>query len=320
MKIASEEKNNVSKSGKGKLAKPFLKWAGGKSQLLETFANFYPKELETNRIKNYYEPFIGGGAVFFDVVQKYSIEAAFLFDINEELILTYQVVQKDVNKLVEQLHELQNRYLRLNQDERSEFFYKVRNEFNKNRLSIEYSRYSEKWITRAAQIIFLNKTCFNGLFRFNSKGEFNVPAGRYKNPKILDEPNLRNVSKTLEIAEIRKADFTEITNLVKPLSFVYFDPPYRPLNKTSSFTSYSKKIFGDDEQEQLAAIFSELHQKGIKLMLSNSDPKNYDPDDCFFDELYKHFNIYRVLAKRSINSVASKRKAIKEIIVTNYAV
>lgn len=302
------------------IAKPFLKWAGGKGQLLETFTNFYPKELKTNHIKNYYEPFIGGGAVFFDVVQKYSIDAAFLFDINEELILTYNVVQKDAGKLVEQLAGLQNKYFRLNQHERSEFFYKVRDEFNKNRLKTNYSKYSEKWIKRAAQIIFLNKTCFNGLFRFNSKGEFNVPAGRYKNPKILDEQNLLNASKILGIAEIRKADFSEITNLIKPSSFVYFDPPYRPLNKTSSFTSYSKNIFGDEEQKQLAAIFSELHKKGINLMLSNSDPKNYNPDDCFFDELYKKFHISRVSAKRSINSVASKRNAIKEIIVTNYAV
>ena len=318
MKLNSiENKSNEIRTDK--LAKPFLKWAGGKGQLLETFADYYPEELKVNRIKNYYEPFIGGGAVFFDIAQKYSIESAFLFDINEELILTYRVVQRDVNKLMEQLARLQKKYIKLDQNERTDFFYLVRNDFNRTRKNIDNSVYSENWVKRAAQIIFLNKTCFNGLFRFNSKGEFNVPAGRYKNPKILDEQNLLKCSKILEIAEIRKADFKEITNFVKPSSFVYLDPPYRPINKTSSFTSYSKKIFGDNEQKQLAAIFFKLHNNGIKLMLSNSDPKNYNPDDAFFDDLYKHFNISRVSAKRSINSVASKRKPIKEIIVTNYS-
>lgn len=318
MKLNSiENKSNASRTDK--LAKPFLKWAGGKGQLLETFADYYPEMLKTNQVKNYYEPFIGGGAVFFDIAQKYSIESAFLFDINEELILTYRVVQRDVNKLIEQLAGLQKKYINLDQNERTDFFYFVRDDFNKTLKSIDISVYSEKCIKRAAQIIFLNKTCFNGLFRFNSKGEFNVPAGRYKNPKILDEQNLLKCSNILKIAEIRKADFKEMTNFVKPSSFVYLDPPYRPINKTSSFTSYSKKIFGDNEQKQLAAIFFKLHNNGIKLMLSNSDPKNYNPDDDFFDDLYKHFNISRISAKRSINSVASKRKPIKEIIVTNYS-
>lgn len=300
--------------------KPFLKWAGGKGQLLETFADFYPPELKTNQVKNYYEPFIGGGAVFFDIAQKYSIDAAYLYDINEELILTYKVVQQDVSKLTEQLGEFQKKYHKINKNEQSYFFYKVRDDFNEALLQTDYNRYSEKWIKRAAQIIFLNKTCFNGLFRFNSKGEFNVPVGRYKNPKILNEQNLLNASKLLSVAEIRKADFKESTCRVEPDSFVYFDPPYRPINKTSSFTSYSKNVFGDKEQKELAQVFSKLHDKGTKLMLSNSDPKNVAPNDQFFDELYRQFHIYRVSAKRSINSNAAKRNAINEIIVTSYPV
>lgn len=319
MNIKSRNNNIISKD-KTFQAKPFLKWAGGKGQLLEKFADFYPDELKKNRIKNYYEPFIGGGAVFFDIAQKYSINSAFLFDINEELILAYMVVQKDVSKLMEQLDLLQKKYCKLDENAQSQFFYNVRDEFNKNRLQTNYNRYSGKWIKRAAQIIFLNKTCFNGLFRFNSKGEFNVPAGRYKNPKILNEQNLCNVSKLMGIAEIRKADFKEITNHAKTESFVYFDPPYRPLNKTSSFTSYSKNAFGENEQKELAAIYSELHNRGIKLMLSNSDPKNFNPDDHFFDEMYKQFYISRVSARRSINSNASKRSGVNEIIVTNYPV
>lgn len=301
-------------------AKPFLKWAGGKGQLLETFSGFYPPELKVNQVQNYYEPFIGGGAVFFDIAQKYTIKSAFLCDVNAELILTYRVVQKDVSKLMEHLDLLRRKYEKPDEEKQQQFYYETRNDFNNNRFSINYTSYSEQWIKRAAQIIFLNKTCFNGLFRFNSKGGFNVPAGRYKNPKILDEQNLRKTSALLSIAEIKTADFKEITHHIKPGSFVYFDPPYRPINKTSSFTSYSKNIFGDKEQIELARVFTGLHKKGAKLMLSNSDPKNVDSGDQFFDELYNPYHIYRVSAKRSINSNAAKRNAISEIIVTNYPV
>ncbi|HDR50870.1 MAG TPA: Dam family site-specific DNA-(adenine-N6)-methyltransferase, partial [Mariniphaga anaerophila] len=170
------------------------------------------------------------------------------------------------------------------------------------------------------QIIFLNRTCFNGLFRFNSKGEFNVPQGRYKNPKILDAENLLKVSQLLSVAEIQNADFREIKNRVNENTFIYYDPPYRPLNQTSSFTAYSKNSFGDPEQIALSTLFSELDQKGVKQMLSNSDPKNHNPEDHFFDDLYKDFQIFRVPARRMINSAGDKRQAINEIVVTNYCV
>ncbi len=299
-------------------AKPFLKWVGGKRQLLEQFEKLYPIELELKRIKNYYEPFVGGGAVFFDVVQNYEIENAYLYDINDELILTYKVIQKDVNKLIEFLYRYDKQYKKLNEEKKKEYYYELRENYNIQRFNIDYNKYSENWVPRAAQSIFLNKTCFNGLFRFNSKGGFNAPMGRYKNPKILDQQNLLNVSKLLEIATIKKANFKEVKNDIKNNSFVYFDPPYRPISKTSSFTSYSKYTFQDDEQLQLASLFYELDQRGHKLMLSNSDPKNTDPEDDFFESIYSTFNITRVDAKRSINSNGSKRNSIKEIVVTNY--
>lgn len=300
------------------LAKPFLKWAGGKGQLISMFRDFYPVELKTGEIKNYYEPFIGGGAVFFDVVQQYNVESAFLYDINPELILTYRVIQQDVFKLIEVLGSYQKWYEKSDEKAQNELFYKIRDEFNKDLHQTNFSKFNESWFKRAAQIIFLNKTCFNGLFRFNQKGEFNVPAGRYKNPKILDEQNLLKVSKLLSVAEIRNAGFESVEQDISGNAFVYFDPPYRPISKTSGFTSYSSFKFGDTEQMKLADLFNRLHEKGIKLMLSNSDPKNNDPEDHFFDEIYKNFKIARIPARRMINSNPAKRDAINEIVVTNY--
>jgi DNA adenine methylase len=312
------QKTNLKNSVKESPGKPFLKWAGGKGQLLDAFQKFYPKELSEGKIETFCEPFVGGGAVFFDIVQKYPIKSALLFDNNEDLILTYQVVQKEVQNLVEQLNLLQRQYLELNEEKRTAFYYNVREQFNAQKKSLNYYKFSKKWIERAAQIIFLNRTCFNGLFRFNSSGEFNVPQGRYKNPKILDAENLRKVSQLLSVAEILKADFKEIQKRVNENTFVYYDPPYRPLNQTSSFTAYGKDAFGDTEQIALATLFSELNQKGVKQMLSNSDPKNHNPEDHFFDELYKDFHIFRVPARRAINSAGDKRQAINEIVVTNY--
>ena len=299
-------------------AKPFLKWAGGKTQLLQKFRELYPKQLTEGKIKNYYEPFLGSGAVFFDIAQHYKIENAYLYDINEELILTYKVIQEDAAKLNEYLFRYQKSYSKLTKKQKAKYFYEQRVNYNLQRFNIDYNKYSEAWIARAAQIIFLNRTCFNGLFRVNSKGEFNTPAGDYKNPTICDEYNLLAVAKILEYATIKKADFTQLKRDVRANSFVYFDPPYRPISKSASFTAYSKNDFTDKEQNQLADLFHFLNSKGSLCMLSNSDPKNNDPKDNFFDDLYKYYNILRVPAKRMINSNASKRGAINEIVVTNY--
>ena len=299
-------------------AKPFLKWAGGKGQLLQRFQELYPEELLQNKIANYYEPFLGSGAVFFDLVQRFSIKSAYLCDINEDLILTYKVIQLHINELVEELSKLSKSYLKLDKQQRHDFFYERRKLFNEQKVKIDFEKYSHIWIQRAATIIFLNRTCYNGLYRVNLKGEFNAPFGRYENPTICDETNLFAVSKLLAIAEIRKANYSEVLHHVKNNSFVYFDPPYRPISKTSNFKSYSNSVFTDDEQRKLAHIFDKLDTKGIKVMLSNSDPKNIDPNDQFFDTIYNKYNIIRIPARRLINSNASKRGQVNEIVVTNY--
>jgi DNA adenine methylase len=301
-------------------ARPFLKWAGGKGQLLDIFQNYFPKALAEGTIENYYEPFLGGGAVFFKIIQEFQIDSAWLYDNNRDLILTYLSVRDDVSGLIKELDQMEKIYNNLDEARQKEYFYRIRNDFNSQLNELKYKNFSKAWSKRAAQIIFLNRTCFNGLFRFNSKGEFNVPHGRYKNPRISDAQNLEKVSKLLAGVSIRHADFREMAKDVKDRSFVYYDPPYRPLNRTSHFTAYSKENFGDAEQKELAKLFAFLDKKKVLQMLSNSDPKNYDPGDNFFDELYNEFQIDRVPARRAINSNAAKRSAISEIIVTNYPV
>lgn len=303
-----------------KTAKPFIKWVGGKSQLLSKFREVYPIELKSQKIRYYYEPFLGSGAVFFDIVQNYKIQSAYLYDCNPELILAYKVVQKDVIRLMEFLERYEREFLKLSKRDRKSYYYTQRQNYNLQRFNIDYKRYSENWISRAAQFIFLNKTCFNGLYRVNSKGEFNSPIGEYESPKIFDPNNLLAVHEILQIAEIETREFYEVQEYLKPNSFVYFDPPYRPISKTSYFQSYNTKPFDDNSQIQLANIFKLMNKKGVKLMLTNSDPKNTNPNDNFFDEIYKDFYIIRIPAKRVINSDGSKRGEINEILVTNYPV
>lgn len=300
-------------------AKPFLKWAGGKSQLLKEFNKRLPEKiLKSKKIDNYIEPFIGGGAMFFFLRKNYNIKKSTIFDINSELIIGYTVIQNDYKKLINELTDLEDNYLAKSEEERKEYYYSIRTAYNEQMMDFDYDNYNDQWIERAKYLIFLNKTGFNGLFRQNKKGEFNVPVGRYKNPKICDEKNLVEVNKALKHTSIIRGDFSNAAKYVDNESFIYLDPPYRPLNKTSSFTSYAKDGFTDDDQRRLAEFFREMDNKGAKLMLSNSDPKNNDPDDNFFDELYQKYNIERVPAKRFINCDASKRGAINEIIVRNY--
>lgn len=283
------------------------------------FEQYYPSDLKEGKIKKYIEPFVGGGAVFFDIIQKYEINSAYLYDINDELLIVYQVIQKNPEIIVEYLERLSKQYKCLSEDERKDFFYKVRTNYNLQRFQINYNKYSENWIPRAAQLIFLNKTCFNGLFRLNRQGEFNVPFGKYRNPKILDEENIFNVYKILQKAEIRNGDFEDCEELVDERTFVYFDPPYRPISQTSSFTSYSKFDFGDGEQVRLGSYFTKLDKKyGAKLMLSNSDPTNNNPDDKFFINLFSNFQIHKVSANRMINCNGAKRGHVNELLITNY--
>lgn len=300
-------------------AKPFMKWAGGKGMVIEKLANLFPPDMKMGKIRNYVEPFIGGGALFFYIAQNFpSINSFFISDVNEELILAYKTIQKNVEGLISFLTALEKKYRSLDEPEQRDFFYHKRADFNNKIASIDFKIYCDNWIERTATIIFLNRTCFNGLFRVNSKGEFNVPFGDYKNPKICDAGNLRAVSELLQKTEIKLGDFETSNVFVDSSTFVYFDPPYRPLSKTASFTSYSKMEFNDKSQKRLAEYFALLSERKAKLMLSNSDPKNINPEDKFFENLYEGFRIERVDVSRIINSNASKRGKIKELVILNY--
>ena len=299
--------------------KPFLKWAGGKTQLINKIESILPDVFTKNKkIKSYFEPFVGGGAIFFYLASNYNIKEAFLYDINKELILSYNTIKNDPDELINHLIELQNDFLPKDHAERKEYFLSIRKKFNSDLENINFDSYSKKHIIRASYTIFLNKTCFNGLFRLNKKGEFNVPMGKYKNPTICDEKNIKNVAKALKIANIFNKSFIGSEKLIDDESLVYLDPPYRPLNKTSNFTSYSENEFNDDDQMKLANYFDRITKKGAIAILSNSDPKNEDENDNFFDDLYQNYDIMRVKAKRFINRDGDKRGPINEILVKNY--
>ena len=306
-------------------AKPFLKWAGGKTQLLPIIKQNLPiTKIEDGTIKKYVEPFVGSGAVLFEIMNEFpQIEKAYIFDINPELINVYISIKENVEELVFYLKQYEEDYLSVDPHKsRKEKYYEKREQFNEKLKYFAYHKgYFKPNIERAAQFIFLNKTCFNGLYRVNKKGEFNVPMGQYKNPKICNQSALEAAHEFLNSkVEISLGDYRDSNHVVDGSTFVYFDPPYRPISKSSSFTSYSKFDFNDENQKDLSNYFNELNAKKAYLMLSNSDPKNIDPNDNFFDELYKNYQegILRVSAKRSINSIASKRGEITELLIKNY--
>ncbi|WP_353930175.1 DNA adenine methylase [Okeanomitos corallinicola TIOX110] len=298
--------------------KPFLKWAGGKTQLLEQISQFLPQQLVNGKIKKYIEPFMGGGAVFFHIANNYQVQEFCISDINIELVIAYKTIQNYVDELIAMLTDTEKQYLSLDEIQRKEYFYQIRNQFNFHRNDINYQDYNSGWIERTAQMIFLNKTCFNGLFRVNSQGKFNVPVGKYKNPKICDRQNLKAVSLVLQNVEIQHQDFSKWENLIDSQTFIYLDPPYRPLNKTSNFTAYSQQIFNDDEQIRLRDFFKNASNQGAFLMLSNSDPKNEDIEDDFFETAYAGYRIERVKASRLINRDYLNRKTINELLIMNY--
>ncbi len=297
--------------------KPFLKWAGGKKQLLSVLNHKLPL-IENRTIDSYVEPFVGGGAMFFNLINTFKIKESVLSDVNRELIMAYQVIQNDHKELISLLSSIEENHLNKDEDGRRENYYRMRNFYNEKFDDMDFENYNSRWIERTAYLIFMNKTCFNGLYRQNKLGEFNVPFGRYNKPKICDSENIKLVNNALKNTKIFCHDFTHSEIYVHKNTFVYLDPPYRPINKTSNFTSYSKDGFNDFDQIKLASFFKKLNDKGAYLMLSNSDPKNHDSEDEFFDELYGGFRIDRVHAKRNINSNASGRGLIKELIITNY--
>lgn len=293
------------------MAKPFVKWAGGKTQLLTQFENILPHNLEEAEHFTYIEPFVGGGAMLFHMLQKYpNIGRAIINDINPNLITAYRVIRDTPERLITDLKMLQREFRQnSNEEERKEYFLRIRKSYNED---------THNDVTNTAMFIFLNRTCFNGLYRVNSKGYFNVPFGKYTNPTICDEKLLLEDSQILQNVEILCGDYTLIERYVDNNTFIYFDPPYRPLSTTSSFTSYSKENFDDTEQTRLAHFFARLSRYGCKMMLSNSDCCAQNPNDTFFENLYGNFIIDKVHASRFVNAIPSKRGKLTEILVRNY--
>ncbi|MEL6547702.1 MAG: DNA adenine methylase [Myxococcota bacterium] len=273
---------NTQKLDAPKRAKPFLKWAGGKTKLVPEILKRFP-----NRFTHYHEPFVGGAAVFFSLEP----QKATLSDINDELVNAYRAIRDDVDGVVSALRE---------HTATEEHFYEVRGQ---ERATLNATR-------STARTIFLNRTCFNGLYRVNRKGQFNVPFGRYANPKICDEQNLNAVSQALQGVSIEHRSAFEVLDHAKRGDLVYFDPPYDPVSKTASFTSYTKSGFGDAEQEKLADVFAALDRKGVHVVLSNSDTE-------FIRSLYQGFQIDQVFCRRAINSRADRRGPVAEVLVSN---
>lgn len=292
-------------------AKPFLKWAGGKTQLLPTIDIFLPDTFRGEDDITYIEPFVGGGAMLFYMLQQYpNIKRAIINDINPHLITTYGVIRDNPYSLIDALADLQTSFRALaDYDKQKEFFLDIRNRFNQHNLAD---------VEEASYMIFLNRTCFNGLYRENSKGGFNVPFGRYSNPTICDAELILADSELLQKVEILNGDFSRTADHIHGYTFFYFDPPYRPLDATSSFNSYVKESFNDNEQIRLKNFYSDLSAEGCLAMLSNSDCKGRNETDDFFDRLYQDFFIERVYAKRSINANASKRGILTELLIRNY--
>lgn len=294
--------------------KPFLKWAGGKSQLLDEIIQELPVYIK--KLKKYVEPFVGAGAVFLCFLENKYFEEYIINDINSKLINLYIVIRDNPQDLIKEIQELKTKYLNAEYEEREKLFYEIRDNFN-NPDCIG--------IKLAAYFVFLNKTCFNGLYRENSKGDFNVPFGKYGNPSFFDETQIMEISRLLclknengeFIVKILNKSFSELEEYIDKNTFVYCDPPYRPVT-VGGFTSYNKSNFNDDAQILLRDFYKVIDAKGAKVMLSNSDPKNLDEKDNFFDDLYSDFNIKRVYAKRNINSIGSGRGKITELLITNY--
>lgn len=293
------------------LGKPFLKWAGGKTQLLDVIFQSFP----TNYIDTFIEPFIGSGAVTFRMLSLFPNIKVIINDINSDLINVYRVIKNNVVELITELKLLEKEYLSQEQEGRKEFFYVIRNEYNKRN-----SNYPEISVLDASYFIFLNKTCFNGLYRVNSKNKFNVPFGKYVNPNICNEDLLNHDSELLQRVIILNGDYS-MTFKYASLdggTLFYLDPPYKPISTTSSFNSYSADTFDDHQQMRLKDFCDRLSLNNMKFILSNSDPKSVDIKNDFFDVLYNDYKVQRVHAKRNINSKGNCRGKIKELLICNY--
>ena len=289
--------------------KSFVKWAGGKSQLISEIRKKYPKN-----IKCYCEPFVGGGAVLFDILANYKPEKVLINDINKELIITYYQLQNNVDNLIKKLFALQNEFISADLEQRKIIYNNNRKLYN----SLKNKSCENNELEIASLFIFLNKTCFNGLYRVNKNGDFNVPMGSYKNPLICDEFNLKKSSSLLKNVKIICGDYSRCIDYINDETFFFFFPPYRPLTQTSSFTSYSAKVFDDKEQIRLADFINIISRKGAIVVASNSDPQNADENDMFFDNLYRNYSIKRIQAKRAINSKSEGRGNVSELLISNF--
>jgi DNA adenine methylase len=292
-------------------AKPFIKWVGGKNQLIEQLDANLPADFGKWENATYIEPFVGGGAMLFYMLQRYpNIRRAIINDINSDLATCYRTVRDNPKELIESLQNIENAYLTLqSEEERKEFFMTVRDRYNDKNLDP---------IENTTKFFFLNRTCFNGLYRVNKKGLFNVPFGKYENPTICDSDTILNDSELLQKVEILTGDFESTFEYAQDNTLFYFDPPYRPLSDTSSFNDYAKESFNDDAQIRLKEFCDRINEAGFSFMLSNSDCKGKNEEDNFFDVLYAEYQIERVWASRSINSNPSKRGKLTEILVHNY--
>ena len=287
-------------------AKPFVKWVGGKTQLIEQLEALLPADFDKWENVTYIEPFVGGGAMLFNMLQTHSnIKSAIINDINPDLTTCYKVVKDSPHELVAALKEIQKEYYSLKSEEsRKQFYLKKRDEFNTKRLEP---------IHNTTLFFFLNRTCFNGLYRVNKAGLFNVPFGRYETPTICDANTIYADSELLQNVEILTGDYQDTFAHADGKTLFYFDPPYRPLNNTSCFNDYTKEAFNDLAQRRLKEFCDRVEAAGYKFMLSNSDCS-----DMFFDDLYLQYVIDRVWASRSVNSTPSKRGKLQEILVHNY--
>lgn len=294
------------------VTRPFVKWAGGKGQLLDILKNNLPYGIGTT-VKKYAEPFVGGGALLFALLEEYAFEEVYICDSNRELMNVYAVLKERCGELIQLLSLMQEEYFFCDTMEKKQaYYYAQRDRYNALGLS------NDTCVEKAALFVFINKTCFNGLYRVNRKGSYNVPFGKHDRPTICDTENLLKAAQALQNVIIRAADYRDVLDFVDANTFVYIDPPYRPLNVTSSFTSYTEEQFNDKSQIELADVYRALSARGAKVMLSNSDPHNADKNDNFFDDLYADFTILRVEAARMINSKGSSRGKIKELLIKNY--